>query len=137
MAVSEFILDKRLQADCLPVCDLGLSRVLLMNDSRWPWVILVPRIDMAVEIHHLHTDNQTRLLHETSRVADILAVITDCEKINTGALGNIVRQLHVHVIARNSGDENWPGPVWGYGTRQPYQSDDGNYLLDKIKGYLA
>ena len=133
----EFVLDERLQADCLPVCELELCRVLLMNDNRWPWVILVPRIAKAEEIHLLDTDAQTRLLGETTRVAEVLATVTNCEKINIGALGNIVRQLHVHVIARNSGDENWPGPVWGYGMRQPYPPDKGNLLLNEIKRHLA
>ncbi len=133
----EFVLDERLRGDCLLVGDLELCRVLLMNDNRWPWVILVPRIEKAEEIHLLEADAQIRLLGEMTRVAEILAAVTDCEKINIGALGNIVHQLHVHIIARNSGDENWPGPVWGYGKRQPYQSDKGNLLLTKIKEQLA
>ncbi len=135
--MSEFLLDERLRADCMPVCELDLCRVLLMNDNRWPWAILVPRIVNAEEIHLLDTNAQTRLLGETTRIAEVMAAVTGCEKINIGALGNIVRQLHVHVIARNCGDENWPGPVWGYGTRQPYPSDKGKLLLNKIKRQLA
>jgi diadenosine tetraphosphate (Ap4A) HIT family hydrolase len=135
--LSKFLLDPRLEADCLPICDLNLCQLLLMDDCRWPWVILVPRIENAVEIHQLDASDQALLQFETSKTADILAQVSGCEKINTGALGNIVRQLHVHVIGRNKGDENWPGPVWGFGQRQPYQSDKSNALIEPIGKSLA
>ena len=143
--MQNFILDPRLKADCLPICDMKLCRVLLMNDSRWPWIIAVPGIDYSidnsidncVEIHHLSPSRQALLQEETSKIADSLAQVTGCEKINTGALGNIVRQLHIHVIARSTGDENWPGPVWGFGQRQPYQTKKADAMIKAVARKLA
>ena len=99
--MTEFQIDPRLQADCLLVSELPLCRLLLMDDARWPWLILVPRIIYATEIHLLDKNDQQKLQNETSMIADILSRITGSEKINTSALGNIVRQLHVHVIAQH------------------------------------
>jgi diadenosine tetraphosphate (Ap4A) HIT family hydrolase len=116
----------------MELCDL-----LLMNDNRWPWLILVPRIVDAKEIHQVNNQDQLSLLHETVLVSSILSDIYGCEKINTGALGNIVRQLHVHVVGRNPEDANWPGPVWGYGERQPYQQERQVRLMNDIRKRLA
>jgi len=135
--VPEFILDRRLQADCLYLQKMELCDLLLMNDDRWPWLILVPRIADATEIHQVNNQNQILLLQETVLVSSILAEVSGCEKINTGALGNIVRQLHVHVVGRNSGDANWPGPVWGYGERQPYEPKRQERLMNDIRKRLA
>lgn len=135
--VPEFILDNRLQADCHNLHKMELCDLLLMNDNRWPWLILVPRIVDATEIHQLNREHQTLLMQETVLVSSALAAVTGCEKINTGALGNIVRQLHVHVVGRNSGDANWPGPVWGYGERQPYQGDTQMRLMNDMRKRLA
>lgn len=135
--VPEFILDRRLQADCLYLHKMELCDLLLMNDNRWPWLILVPRIVDAKEIHQVNNQDQLSLLHETVLVSSILSDICGCEKINTGALGNIVRQLHVHVVGRNPGDANWPGPVWGYGERQPYQQERQVRLMNDIRKRLA
>ena len=115
---------------------MKLSQLLLLDDNRWPWLILVPRIVDAVEIHELSQDIQMQLLDETSAVAGILAQVTGCEKINTGALGNIVRQLHVHVIGRSEGDTNWPGPVWGFGERESYGPKLRNELIGNIRDGL-
>ena len=131
--MAEFTLDKRLKADCLAVTQLKLCQLLLMDDSRWPWLILVPQINDMAEIHHLEFVDQDLLQREISQVAKILAAVSECEKINIGALGNIVRQLHIHIIARNRGDANWPGPVWGYGQRQPYERDGARKLIDLIR----
>ncbi len=133
----DFVLDKRLRADCHFVCDLRLSRLLLMNDSRWPWLILVPRIKNSAEVHQLSKDRRTLLEVETCATAQMLHDITRCTKINTGALGNIVRQLHVHVIARHEGDANWPGPVWGFGERQPYQGEKDKAFIRQIRDWIV
>ena len=116
----------------MELCDL-----LLMNDYRWPWLILVPRIVDVNEIHQMNNQDQILLQQETVFISSILADISGCEKINTGALGNIVRQLHVHVVGRNRGDANWPGPVWGYGERQPYQQEKQEDLMNDIRKRLA
>ncbi len=97
-----------------------------MNDRRWPWLILVPMIQGAEEIHDLLPVEQALIATETSHVASALKAQTSCTKINTGALGNIVRQLHIHIIARNENDPNWPDPVWGYGERVEYENIEDN-----------
>ena len=116
-----FALDPRLESDTEPVIWLGLCELRLMNDSRWPWLILVPQRPGIEEIHDLTPLDQAMLTFETNMVAQALKKVSDCTKINTGALGNIVRQLHIHIIARSEGDPGWPGPVWGYGMREPYR----------------
>jgi diadenosine tetraphosphate (Ap4A) HIT family hydrolase len=104
-----------------------------MNDSRWPWLVLVPMRAEAAEIHGLTETDQILLARETGVAATILKNLTNCEKINSAALGNIVRQLHVHVVARSSGDPNWPGPVWGFGERAPYAPEQLNVLTAQFK----
>jgi diadenosine tetraphosphate (Ap4A) HIT family hydrolase len=119
----EFILDARLQADTLPVISLDMCDVLLMNDARFPWLIVVPRETGLVEISDLGEHAQQRLWHEVNRAAAALRQVAPCDKLNIGALGNIVRQLHIHVVARREGDAAWPGPVWGHGRAEPYASN--------------
>lgn len=132
-----FTLDPRLQNDSFPIGPLGLCQLLLMNDKRWPWLILVPKRANIAEIHELTPLDQTMLSFETSMVAEAMKLATVCEKINIGALGNIVRQLHVHIIARNSGDEAWPGPVWGHGIREPYTKQEADQLISELRHRLA
>ncbi len=131
--VTAFQLDVRLNTDTLPVAELGLCSLRLMNDERWPWLILVPRIAGASEAHDLSDADQMRLAAETALVAKLLKTATNAEKINSAAIGNIVRQLHVHVIARSHGDANWPGPVWGFGTKILYNADEAEKLIASIR----
>jgi diadenosine tetraphosphate (Ap4A) HIT family hydrolase len=133
--MSLFRLDARLEGDTLDVGVTGLCQVRLMNDARWPWVILVPMISGASEMHDLPKQQQRQLAQEMMIAGAALKRVTACEKINTAAIGNIVRQLHMHVVARSAGDPNWPGPVWGFGARQPY--DDASGLIAKIRGELG
>jgi diadenosine tetraphosphate (Ap4A) HIT family hydrolase len=118
-----FELDPRLARDTIPVISLGLCDLRLMNDSRWPWLILVPKRHDITEFHDLTPLDQTMLTFETALVAKCLKETTKADKLNLGALGNVVSMLHVHVIARNAGDTAWPGPVWGVGTALPYADD--------------
>lgn len=127
-----FVLDTKLANDTFRVTRLGLCDLRLMNDRRWPWLILVPQRPDVGEIHDLTPLDQTMLTFEAGLAAQALKRVTNCEKLNTGALGNIVRQLHVHVIARNSGDAGWPGPVWGFGTRVPYGEAEAQDLIKSI-----
>ena len=113
--MTEFELDPRLAADSHWLADGPLSQVRLMDDTRFPWLVLVPRIRGAVEWVDLPPAQQAQLLEEINTAANLLRTDAGCEKINIGALGNIVRQLHVHVVARKEGDAAWPGPVWGSG----------------------
>jgi len=115
-----FVLHKRLAADTVPVAELALCSARLMNDSRWPWLILVPRRAEAVELHALDDADQVLLVREIALASRVLETVHKPAKINVGALGNLVPQLHVHVIARNRDDPAWPGPVWGAGTPVPY-----------------
>lgn len=128
-----FKLDPRLEKDSFFIVELALSDVRLMNDVRWPWLIVVPRIAGAEEIHHLSIDDEQVLIAEINEVAVALEAITGCEKVNTAAIGNIVRQLHVHIIARNEGDANWPKPVWGYGEAVPYSKEAAHKLIRKLQ----
>lgn len=116
--MTAFHLAPQLAADTVPVGDLALCRVLLMDDARFPWAILVPRRAGLTELHQLEPADGLLVWQETLRCGAVLAGFGS--KINTGALGNMVRQLHLHVVARVEGDAAWPGPVWGSGPRQPY-----------------
>lgn len=118
----DFRLDTRLAADTLVVTDLSLSRVLLMNDARFPWLILVPMRGGLEDVSDLDDAAQIQLWQEVSRAAQALRQVAPCDKINIGALGNIVRQLHVHVVARRVNDAAWPRPVWGHGHADAYPS---------------
>ena len=115
MSPAEFALDPRLAADSAFIADGPLSQLRLMNDARFAWLVLVPRVADAVEWVDLDGNQQRLLLAELNLAARLLRASGPCHKLNIGALGNIVRQLHVHVIARNEGDAAWPGPVWGSG----------------------
>lgn len=134
--MAEFELDATLQADTYTIGDIGLCRLLLMNDARFPWLILVPRRPDMSEIHGLTKLDQTVLTFEITQISEILQDITNCTKINVGALGNIVRQLHIHIIARNEDDAAWPGPVWGAGTREPYKTDEAQKLIKQFTARL-
>ena len=105
-------LHSRLKEDTIDIGDLPLCKVLVIKDANYPWLLLVPRRE-AVEIIDLDEVEQAQLMTEVSRVARALKDITKCDKLNIAALGNVVPQLHVHVIARRTSDPAWPRPVWG------------------------
>ncbi|HEY9513177.1 MAG TPA: HIT family protein [Rhodanobacter sp.] len=118
-----FTLDPRLAADTVAVTRLPLCDVRLMNDARFAWLVLVPRRIGMVEISDLSDTEQAMLWHESLLAGAALRATCPCDKLNLGALGNIVRQLHLHVVARHRGDAAWPGPVWGHGVPAPYATD--------------
>ncbi len=130
--MTEFKLQERLAADATPIADWTLSRVLLMNDARFPWLILVPRRADVTEIFQLNPSDRATLTEEIARASEHLISITGITKINVGALGNLVPQLHVHVVARNPADAAWPGPVWGHGKAVPYDTQSRDALVGKI-----
>ena len=109
-------LDPRLAADTVPVAELALCSVRLMDDARFGWLVLVPRQAALVEVSDLPADERALMWQEVELAGEALRSVFPCDKLNIGALGNIVRQLHVHVVARREGDAAWPGPVWGQGT---------------------
>ncbi|KGI77322.1 HIT domain-containing protein [Oleiagrimonas soli] len=132
-----FTLDPRLEQDTLQLADLDLCRVRLMNDARFPWLILVPRAPGLTEIDQLDRTQRMQLLDEMERCGHALRACAAVDKLNIGALGNIVQQLHVHVVARTRGDEAWPGPVWGYGAPQRYTDTQADELLDLLAKQLV
>jgi diadenosine tetraphosphate (Ap4A) HIT family hydrolase len=132
MNVAECVLDPRLAAESIFVLDWNLSRVLLMNDRRFPWLVLVPRRKDAIELFDLAEPDRVLLAGEIARAAEGLKKLSGADKINIGMLGNIVPQLHVHVVARKQGDLAWPGPVWGRGPAESYEKEAIGPLLTKI-----
>jgi diadenosine tetraphosphate (Ap4A) HIT family hydrolase len=134
--VSDFVLHTRLEADTLFVADWPLSRVLLMNDARYPWLILVPRRADATEVHDLSVEDRTALIEEAARASKGMKKLATCAKINIGALGNLVPQLHIHIVARNPDDAAWPAPVWGVGKSVPYAQDAAERLLVQLRSNL-
>jgi diadenosine tetraphosphate (Ap4A) HIT family hydrolase len=128
----DFALHDRLAADTVALGDARLSAVRLMNDRRFPWLILVPRRAGLREIHELATADRALLIEEIALAGQVLQAATGTAKINVGALGNLVAQLHVHVVARHSGDPAWPGPVWGHGAAVPYAASARAALIAKI-----
>ena len=131
-----FTLNERLEADTLPIMSLDHCDLLMMNDNRWPWIMLVPRIPNAVELHDLGSDQQSGIWAEVMCAAKTLKQVSNCEKINIGALGNLVSQLHVSIVARNSNDLNWPGPVWGFESRIPYEDKKAGQFIAAIRGKM-
>ena len=127
-----FELHPRLEADTFAIADWDLCRVLLMNDCRYPWLILVPRRNWVREIHELKTIDRTILMEEISQASAALQAAFGPDKMNVGALGNIVEQLHVHVIARSKSDPAWPGPVWGHGDAEAYAKGTENLIAERF-----
>ena len=121
MNTHPFVLDPRLAAESTPLGELALCQVLLMDDARFPWVLLVPKRAGLVEIIDLGAGDLQRLMEEIATASGVLEAATSPYKLNVAALGNVVRQLHVHIIARFENDAAWPSPVWGKGERVPYQ----------------
>lgn len=113
-------LDDRLADDTHPVAQLPLCEVRLMDDSHFPWLVLIPRIAGATEVIDLPEAQQQALLREVARACHVLRDRFDPDKLNVAALGNVVAQLHVHVVARYTGDIAWPKPVWGQAAALPY-----------------
>jgi diadenosine tetraphosphate (Ap4A) HIT family hydrolase len=128
-----FILNSQLQADTFFIADLKISRLLLMNDSNYPWLILVPRKIDLIDLTDLSFENQIEVLREINLVGKILQENFEAEKLNIAALGNIVRQLHIHVIARKKNDATFPKPVWGNAVAKPYIEQDAQDVINKIK----
>jgi len=119
--MTDFALDPRLAADSVFIADGPLSQVRLMDDTRFPWLVLVPRVEGASEWLDLDGGRQRLLLAEINQAGQLVRALPGVHKLNIGALGNIVRQLHVHLVGRHEGDAAWPGPVWGSGSAVRYE----------------
>jgi diadenosine tetraphosphate (Ap4A) HIT family hydrolase len=137
MSGTGFLLDPCLAADTLPVARLDLCEARLMDDARFAWLVLVPQRAGLVEIADLMPSERTLLWHEVDRAGAALRAVTPCDKLNLGALGNIVRQLHVHVVARREGDAAWPGPVWGSGPAERHAQAIRESLIGELRAALS
>ena len=126
----DFILNKTLQEDSFLIKELELSKLLLMNDSNYPWFILVPRVYNITEIFELTLEQQENLCKETIQLSKFIKHKFEADKINIGALGNVVSQLHIHIIARYENDIVFPLPVWGQGKVKKYSSTSVNKIKD-------
>ncbi|WP_350575893.1 HIT domain-containing protein [Pseudomonas sp. HY2-MNA-CIBAN-0224] len=131
-----FILDTRLQEDTWLIGDFPLCRLLLSNDSNYPWFILVPRREGISELFQLDDVDQQLMWAETTALAGVLKELFTADKMNVATLGNVVSQLHMHVIARYASDAAWPGPVWGKHPAKPYSEADVQVIRDKLKTVL-
>ncbi len=132
-----FEMDERLVGDTVELGDFALSRVLLMNDSRYPWLILVPRVVDASEVFDLQLEQQQELWQETQVVAHALKHEFAADKINIATLGNVVSQLHMHIVVRMQNDEAWPAPIWGRGIAQPYSESALIEMRTRLQAALA
>ncbi len=130
-------LDPRLERDAVPVGDMPLCHVLLINDANYPWLLLVPRRRGIIEITELDYIEQAQLMSELMQASRSLKAITSCDKINIAALGNVVPQLHVHVVARSRGDAAWPKPVWGAVPARAYEQAAMEKLMVPLRQRLA
>lgn len=131
-----FSVEERLIADTRPVTDWPLCRVLLMNDRRFPWLILVPRREYLRDFHDVSAADKPAFLAEIDRAGAALQRATGAHKMNVAALGNLVPQLHVHVIARFESDAAWPRPVWGVGQAEPYGPGEAENFLGRLSREL-
>lgn len=134
--MTDFVLDPRLAADCLPLGRFALCRLLLMNDATYPWLILVPERAKISEIFELGAADQAALAVETALVARMLKALCAADKINIAALGNVVAQLHIHVIARFTTDPAWPAPVWGRAAPRTYAADAAETMAARVTSAL-
>ena len=135
--MSEFVLHSKLEADTFEIADLEVSQLLLMNDARFPWLILVPRVSDMRDLHNLPKDHYQVVTREIAHVSQILQTLPQAHSMNVGALGNLVPQLHIHIIARHTDDAAWPAPVWGECEAQPYRQDAAARLIQQIANKLS
>jgi diadenosine tetraphosphate (Ap4A) HIT family hydrolase len=131
-----FDINPRLEGDSYPVADLGLCAVRLMKDANYPWLMLIPRKGDMIELTDLEPLERIVLMEEIAQASDALKAVTDCEKLNVAALGNMVSQLHVHIIARFREDAAWPAPVWGAVQAVPYAEGEASKLISALQDAL-
>ncbi len=132
-----FVLDSRLQQDTLPMGDFALCRLLLSNDSNYPWFILVPKRADISELFQLDAADQEQLWRETTAFAQVLKQAFEADKLNIATLGNVVSQLHMHVIVRRHGDAAWPAPVWGKHPARTYSDAQVAAIRERLRTALA
>ena len=135
--MDDFVLDPRIQDESLQVADLPLSVVRLMRDANYPWLVLVPRVAGASEIIDLDLAQRAELMNEIALASQALRREVPTDKLNVASLGNVVPQLHVHVIARTRSDAAWPRPVWGAVAPEPYRAGEAETLAAALAVHLG
>jgi diadenosine tetraphosphate (Ap4A) HIT family hydrolase len=130
-------LHPQLKQDTETVGDLTLSRLLISNDANYPWLLLVPRRPGASEIIDLDAADQRQLMTEIAMVSQALKAVTACDKLNVAAIGNMVPQLHVHVVARRRDDASWPKPVWGAAPARPWDAGARERLVAAVRSKIG
>lgn len=134
--MTDFALHPQLAADTLAIPYHGFSTLRLMNDRRFPWLIAVPQAADIEEIFQLSPRDQQRLVEEISRLSQALKTTTHCDKINIATFGNIVPQLHIHIIARFKEDPAWPGSAIGFAGAEPYAEGEADQFVERLKKQL-
>lgn len=132
-----FELHPRLAQDSAVVGEFDLSLLLLSRDANYPWCILVPKREDIYEIHHLSEEEQLQLIRESCRLSEVMTSLFDADKMNVAALGNVVRQLHVHHVARFTDDSAWPQPIWGKLPAKDYDSEDFAERIKRLQNALV
>ena len=131
-----FKLDARLENDTIELGNIEFIKVLMSKDSNYPWLILVPEIADATELFDLDAQQQQLLMQTITKISKDMQVEFSADKINVGALGNVVKQLHIHIVARFETDIAWPGPIWGQHPATPYHEQDLAILAQGLKQVL-
>lgn len=132
-----FELHPRLAADSVVIGRFDLSLLLLSKDANYPWCILVPQVEDVFEIHHLSEAEQVQLMRESCRLSEVMTSLFDAHKMNVAALGNVVRQLHIHHIARFENDPAWPQPIWGKLPAKDYTAEQWAELVKRLQNALV
>lgn len=132
-----FKLNDRLNNDTIELCDLNICKVLLMNDETYPWIILVPKVADICELHHMSFEDQTAALKDINIASKIMEDHFSPKSLNVAALGNVVTQLHIHIVARFETDPTWPGPIWGKLPPVAYKTDERKKLLQDAFSKIA
>lgn len=132
-----FELHPRLAQDSIVIGEFELSLLLLSRDANYPWCILVPKREDIYEIHHLSEEEQLQLIRESCRLSEVMTSLFDADKMNVAALGNVVRQLHIHHIARFTDDPAWPQPIWGKLPAKEYEAHDFAERIKRLQNALV
>lgn len=132
-----FTLHPQLAHDCFELADFPLCKLLLCNDSAYPWFILVPKVTDIKDVYQLDWQQQQQLLNESSLLSELVMQVFDGDKMNVAALGNVVEQLHVHHVVRYKTDVSWPKPIWGQQELTPYTEAELAELKDKLLPKVA
>jgi len=135
--MTDFALDPRLVDDSYPITELPLCQLRLMDDARYAWLVLIPRCEGAVEVFDMSEEDQQQMWREASRVGQALKAHQGGDKLNVATLGNMVAQLHLHVIVRKKDDDAWPGPVWGQGQAAPYDKSSLATMRDTVLALVS